>query len=393
MAVENRGTGDVPRWYYSFMIRRVRYFGSIPEARTRAEALKVEALKRLQVYEGRYGNEPGAKDFCEFVDEVYMDYAKANKITWRHDEFRCETLKEHFKGLRFRDVTPRSVEKFILVRLESDTNRGTKRSPVTVHKEFSLLSSIFNMAIKEEVTSSNPCVKISKKVREKIPVRNKRDRFMSLEEEERLFAKGLVGPRERLRPIVTLGIHLGARLGELMSIKRDDINLSAKSVFAKVRSKGQDVKVEVRPNHVLIPKSKNGKPRTLPLSSVARDIFSELFAEQSTSDYVFANADTGKPFTDIGRVFAKACVDAGIEDLTFHDLRHTFASRLREAGVDAITRRDLLGHSTVQMSDDYTHSSAESRLRAVQSIADYRKQDYSKITTSGDSEVSLRIAS
>jgi hypothetical protein len=45
------------------------------------------------------------------------------------------------------------------------------------------------------------------------------------------------------------------------------------------------------------------------------------------------------------------------------------------------------------MSDDYTHSSAESRLRAVQSIADYRKQDYSKITTSGDSEVSLRIAS
>lgn len=70
-----------------------------------------------------------------------------------------------------------------------------------------------------------------------------------------------------------------------------------------------------------------------------------------------------------------------------------FASRLREAGVDAITRRDLLGHSTVQMSDDYTHSSAESRLRAVESIADHRKQDYSKITTNDDSETSLRIAS
>jgi integrase len=153
------------------------------------------------------------------------------------------------------------------------------------------------------------------------------------------------------------------------------------------------LKVEVGPNHVLIPKSKNGKPRAIPLSSVASEIFAELLAEESTSDYVFANADTGKPFTDIGRVFAKACSDAGIEDLTFHDLRHTFASRLREAGVDAITRRDLLGHSTVQMSDDYTHSSAESRLRAVQSIADYRKQDYSKITTSGDSEVCLPVAS
>ena len=68
MTVENRGMGDMPRWYYSFMIRRVRYFGSIPEAGTNADALKVEALKRLEVYEGRYGNEPGTKNFCELVE-------------------------------------------------------------------------------------------------------------------------------------------------------------------------------------------------------------------------------------------------------------------------------------------------------------------------------------
>ncbi len=393
MSVENRGTTDVPRWYYGFMIRRVRYFGSIPEARTKAEASKVEALKRLDVYEGRYGNEPGTKDFCAFVDQVYMDYAKSSKITWKHDEFRCETLKEHFNGMRFRDITPRSVEKFILARLETDTCRKKKCSPVTVHKEFSLLSSIFNMAIREDAANSNPCVKISKNIREKIPARNKRERFMSLEEEDNLFALGLVGTRERLRPVVRLGIHLGARLGELMAIKRDDINLRPNSFFIKLRSKGQDLKVEVRPNHVLIPKSKNGKPRTIPLSSVARDICAELLVDESTSDYVFANPDTSKPFTDIGKLFAKACDDAGIEDLTFHDLRHTFASRLREAGVDAITRRDLMGHSTVQMSDDYTHSSTESRLRAVESIADYRKQDYSKITTKSDTETRLQIAS
>ena len=91
---------------------------------------------------------------------------------------------------------------------------------------------------------------------------------------------------------------------------------------------------------------------------------------------MFANPRTGRPYTNVGKACGAACREAGIQDLTFHDLRHTFASRLREAGVDAITRRDLLGHSTVEMSDDYTHSSAESRLRAVQSIADYRKQDY-----------------
>ena len=178
-----------------------------------------------------------------------------------------------------------------------------------------------------------------------------------------------------------------------MAIKPADINLSPKPFSVKLKSKGQDVRVEVRPNHVLIPKSKNGKPRTIPLSSVAKDIFADLFSDESGSDYVFANPDTGRPYTNVGKSFAAACKDAGIQDLTFHDLRHTFASRLREMGVDAITRRDLLGHSTVEMSDDYTHSSAESRLRAVQSIADYRKQDYSNFTTNDGSASSVRIAS
>jgi integrase len=94
---------------------------------------------------------------------------------------------------------------------------------------------------------------------------------------------GLVGIRERLRPVVKLGIHLGTRLGELMAIKRDEINLSPSSFFVKLRSKGQDLKVEVRTNHVVTPKSKNGKPRTIPLSSVAKGIFSELLADESNS--------------------------------------------------------------------------------------------------------------
>ncbi len=104
-------------------------------------------------------------------------------------------------------------------------------------------------------------------------------------------------PREGFVPPVILGIHLGARLGELMTNRRKDINLRPESFFVKLQSKGQDLKVKVRPNHVLIPKSKNGKPRTVPLSSGAREIFAELLADESASDYVFANPDTGKPFT------------------------------------------------------------------------------------------------
>jgi len=48
MSVDYRGTTDVPRWYYSFMIRGMRYFGSIPEARTKAEPPELPvACRRL----------------------------------------------------------------------------------------------------------------------------------------------------------------------------------------------------------------------------------------------------------------------------------------------------------------------------------------------------------
>jgi integrase len=63
----------------------------------------------------------------------------------------------------------------------------------------------------------------------------------------------------------------------------------------------------------------------------------------------------------------------GLENFTFHDLRHTFATRLAEAGVDPFTISDLLGHTTVRMSSDYTHSTPESRLLAIAGLGGYRR--------------------
>jgi integrase len=63
--------------------------------------------------------------------------------------------------------------------------------------------------------------------------------------------------------------------------------------------------------------------------------------------------------------FVAAVRDAGLEDFRFHDLRHTFASRLNEGGADPFVIRDVLGHSTVTMSSDYTQTSSETRQRAI----------------------------
>ena len=76
----------------------------------------------------------------------------------------------------------------------------------------------------------------------------------------------------------------------------------------------------------------------------------------------------GWAYVDTKKGFAAACLAAGLEGFTFHDLRHTFATRLKEAGVDPVTRRDLLGHASTVMTDSYTHSAAETKQAAVDSI-------------------------
>lgn len=61
-----------------------------------------------------------------------------------------------------------------------------------------------------------------------------------------------------------------------------------------------------------------------------------------------------------------ACLDAGIADFHFHDLRYTFATRLGDAGCNATTIARLLGHSNIQMSMRYTYASDDSLRNAVE---------------------------
>jgi hypothetical protein len=62
---------------------------------------------------------------------------------------------------------------------------------------------------------------------------------------------------------------------------------------------------------------------------------------------------------------AKLLKRAGISGFRWHGLRHQFASRLVQRGVPLNTVRDLLGHSTVQMSLRYAHLAPDQVREAV----------------------------
>lgn len=291
-------------------------------------------------------------------------------------------MKHYFGKWRLTEITRMMIKSFIRERLQSKTVRKATvggrrvhktRSPTTVRKEVALLAQIFNHARQERLVNSNPCDEIGKAVRKKIPALVRRNRFLHLREEPKLIEQ-LKDRREHLLPAVRLALWTGMRRGEILRLKRDDLNFSDKTVSRTIRGEIW----HVPPGWLLIEKSKNDRPRTVPMSGEVREMLYRLCQGATCGEYVFGNIRTGGHILDIKRGFTSAVTDAGIVNLTFHDLRHTWATRAAEMGVPEPVRRDILGHSPTSITDGYTHSSPEARERAMELVANYG--NYGKIT-------------
>jgi integrase len=80
---------------------------------------------------------------------------------------------------------------------------------------------------------------------------------------------------------------------------------------------------------------------------------------------------------------------AGIEDFTFHGMRHTFGSRLGMAGVDLRTIQELMGHKDIKMTMRYSHPTPEHKKKAVQIL----DRVTSNFTTEPKSEKGRKVVS
>jgi integrase len=60
-------------------------------------------------------------------------------------------------------------------------------------------------------------------------------------------------------------------------------------------------------------------------------------------------------------------------DFRLYDFRHTYGSRMAMAGVDLMTLRELMGHSSITITQRYCHPTPEHKLAAVAKLAEYNE--------------------
>jgi integrase len=359
-------------YYYDFMIRRTRYKQAIPEARTQAEAEAVEIQKKREVYEGRYGTDKHSTPMlADFVEGVYLPWARENKRSSYDDELISRVIGEFFIGKRLGEITPKLVRRFQQERVNTPARKGkdekgneitAHRQPATVNREVSVLSRMFSLAVEEEAIEDNPCLKVKA-----LKLDNQVISYLNRDEEGKLLTY-CEGVRAHLRPILLVDINTGLRRGELFSLRKYQLDFNLGCIIVGKRVRQQTAS-----------KTKTGKGRIVPMNSVVREELLKLTEGKGDLEYVFINTETGKPFRDVKTAFKKACGLAGIDGLRFHDLRHTFGTRLAEAGESLHRIAELMGHGNIQMTMRYAHALVAGKHAAVERLVSYQEIDCPKI--------------
>ena len=214
---------------------------------------------------------------------------------------------------------------------------GRGFGPNTVRLHLALLSHLFNTARTawgmESLT--NP-VDLVKGQRPKLP--QGRDRRLQSGEEARLLAAAEAYGRKAphgagsIKGIITWAIETAMRRGEIAAMRWEHVDRRARVL--------------------LIPETKNGTPRRVPLSTPALGALDGL-------PHRIDGLVWGVQPNSISQAFEAVCQAAGVEGLTFHDLRHEATSRLFEKGLNPVQVAAITGHKTLQMLKRYTHLRAE----------------------------------
>lgn len=244
-------------------------------------------------------------------------------------------------------------------------------STSNIKKSHKLLRQFFEYTEREGYILKNPCSNVAlpknnKSTETIINERKTKFQYFNENEIEELLK---IFKDTRYYNIILFALGTGMRKGEILGLQWSDIDFENKEIHvlhnlshvANISENGQKNYSTV----LQTPKSTNSI-RVIPMSN---KIFNLLNSLPFKSDYVFCN-DKGSHF-DIKwteKFWHNKLKNTNMKDKRFHDLRHTFATMLLLNGANLIQIKELLGHSSVKITEMYLDALPKSKAEIINKI-------------------------
>jgi len=258
------------------------------------------------------------------VEELFRNYVEG------YARLECVRIKEierdfvryfyDWRNRRFSTITRLDVQSKVN-RLQRDHGRGGANHGIV------LMKAATNWNLKRGyISGENPwnCVSAFKM--------QARDRFLLPKELERFFGAVAQMPNVTVRDYILLSVLTGARQRNLLTMRWDDIDFE----MAAWR----------------IPKTKNGDPQLVPLTTAALKLLRQRF-EHRDSEWVLPGRIAGQHLVEVKRAWKNVLKEAGITNLRIHDLRRTLGSYMAMNNHSLQIIGKALGHKSTQATQIY----------------------------------------
>jgi integrase len=223
-------------------------------------------------------------------------------------------------------------------------SKKRKLSGPTVNRILNAFAGVCTWAIKRRIAPKgwvHPCRGV-----ERHPESQGRTRFLSADERTRLLAACRAARWPKMYALVLLALTTGARKGELLGLRWQDVDLEQGLLH--------------------IATTKNGDPKALPLTPAAADELRRL--RGAPTRLVFASDRVPTRAFGFEIEWKEILRATAIRGFRFHDLRHSCASMLAASGATLLEIGDLLGHRQLSMTKRYSHLAASHRSQLVHRV-------------------------
>jgi integrase len=226
------------------------------------------------------------------------------------------------------------------------------RSPRSICYAYDVIRQVYNFANRNNLIDfKSPTLGIKKPKRD-----NKRYRFLTFKESD-LLLNELKIKYSLIYEISLISLHCGLRAGEIFALKWSDIDLeNGRLIVTDTKTKENRFPLMTDEIKQIFRNKKRGSPDELVFPSrkgTVRNAISKSFM----------------------RTVNKLGLNKGITDnrnkVVFHSMRHTYASWLVQRGVSIYEVSKLLGHSTITVTERYSHlapSNSENSVKIIEKI-------------------------